>query len=46
MSDKRQAQIVDWAFRLLIVAFVGLWVIYPPHKAVPQIVVSATAGVR
>ena len=44
MNDKRNERRLEWGFRLLIVAFVALWVIYPPHKATPTTTVSTTTG--
>ena len=46
MNDKRNEQRLEWGFRLLIVAFVALWVIYPPHKAAPTATVSTIAGTK
>lgn len=46
INNKRNEQRLDWGFRLLIVAFVALWVIYPPHKAAPTATVSTIAGTK
>lgn len=46
VNQKRNEQRLDWGFRLLIVAFVALWVIYPPHKASPTATVSTIAGTK
>jgi hypothetical protein len=45
MSDDHKVQRLEWAFRLLIVAFVALWVVYPPHKATPTASVSIAARI-
>lgn len=44
MNDKRNERRLEWGFRLLIIAFVALWVIYPPHKAAPTATVSTAIG--
>ena len=33
MSEQRQNRLVDWGFRLLIVAAAILWLVFPPHGA-------------
>lgn len=33
MSGQRQSRLVDWGFRLLIVAAAILWLIFPPRGA-------------
>lgn len=32
MSGERPIQLVDWAFRLLIVVLTTLWLIFPPES--------------
>lgn len=46
MSQRRRTQLVEWAFRLLLVAFVALWVIYPPQTATPMAPAGTLAATR
>ncbi|KAF0230536.1 MAG: hypothetical protein FD175_1488 [Beijerinckiaceae bacterium] len=32
MTPERPIQLIDWAFRLLIVAMTALWLIFPPER--------------
>lgn len=45
MSDDPKTQRLEWGFRLLIMAFVALWVIYPPHRAAPTATASIAARI-
>ena len=45
MSTKRNIHVLEWGFRLLIVAFLALWVVYPPHRTGPQAPASTTARI-
>jgi hypothetical protein len=33
MSQRRQTHLIDWGFRLLIVAMTILWLVFPPRGA-------------
>lgn len=33
MSEKRHSLLIDWGFRLVIVALAILWLVYPPRSA-------------
>jgi hypothetical protein len=37
MADDPNTARLDWGYRLLLVAIVALWVVYPPHKASPSL---------
>jgi len=32
MSPRRRLDLIEWGFRLLIVALVGLWLLAPPAR--------------
>lgn len=37
-DDERRARRLDTAFKLLLAALVGLWVLYPPQASQPSVV--------
>lgn len=50
MSSPRRNAALEWGFRLLLLAGIALWVVFPPHGAKPAVsavqAASSPAGMR